>query len=191
MGKSKAYQSVSDFNLDAQLLGFIFKGSGQVKSIRVATDRGVWAIKLEKSLRSELPALQPGDWVRVRGEKTIDFKKGKSKLKAWEILPLADVGKEPIASPPPQKAPVGKVLICQKSSCCKRGAKAVLGAIEDRIEESQLGDRVRIQKTGCLKGCKRGPNLVVVPDKTRYEKVTPEEARNLVDRHFGAVSTGD
>lgn len=187
---SKKHEAVSDFSLNAQLLGFVFKGSGQVKSLRVATDKGVWVIKVAKELREDLPTLHPGDWLRLRGEKMVDLKKGKIKLKAWEVMSISGDDRGEIAPPKTKKAPVGKVLICQKSSCCKRGAKAVLNAIETHIDSLQLGDRIRVQKTGCLKGCKRGPNLVVVPERTRYEKVTPTEAKALVDRHFSSIVTG-
>jgi (2Fe-2S) ferredoxin len=55
--------------------------------------------------------------------------------------------------------------------------------------QAALGDRgleneVEIKATGCLKQCKAGPNLVVMPDKTRYSRVQAEEIPELIDKHF-------
>ncbi len=77
------------------------------------------------------------------------------------------------------------ILVCKKSDCCKRGGRAVSAALETALSERQLGDRVTIRPTGCMKRCKAGPNLVM-PDKTRYTRVRPEEIPSLIDQHFHA-----
>ncbi|XZO01932.1 MAG: (2Fe-2S) ferredoxin domain-containing protein [Microcoleus sp.] len=59
-------------------------------------------------------------------------------------------------------------LVCQKSDCQKRGSGAVCKALENALNCSGLAGEVIVQKTGCLKQCKAGPNIVVMPDKTRY-----------------------
>jgi (2Fe-2S) ferredoxin len=54
-----------------------------------------------------------------------------------------------------------------------------------------LSDRdltqVTIKGTGCMKQCKAGPNIVM-PDKTRYSRIRPQDIPNLVDKHFAAIA---
>jgi len=55
-----------------------------------------------------------------------------------------------------------------------------------------LGDRgltnqVTIRATGCMKNCKAGANLVVMPDKIRYSHITPSDVPELVEKHFSTL----
>ncbi|TAD78979.1 MAG: (2Fe-2S) ferredoxin domain-containing protein [Oscillatoriales cyanobacterium] len=81
--------------------------------------------------------------------------------------------------------PVAKVLICQKANCRKRGGDRTCQAIAQAIADRGWGDRVQLQPTGCLKACDRGPVAVTLPDKTRHTRLKPQEAAELIDRHFG------
>ncbi|MGA7936768.1 MAG: (2Fe-2S) ferredoxin domain-containing protein, partial [Kovacikia sp.] len=45
-------------------------------------------------------------------------------------------------------------------------------------------EQVTIRGTGCMKDCKAGPNLVVMPGKCRYSRVTPQEIPELLAKHF-------
>ncbi|MBE9142063.1 (2Fe-2S) ferredoxin domain-containing protein [Planktothrix mougeotii LEGE 06226] len=177
--------------------------------------------------------LAPGKEVRVKGQKKQDFKTGKIKLKAEQILPVFppistltpvfyDESKktasedlvlsyplsvqtsnslnspiqedcetseicslvipgEPVQQPAVKPA---KILICQKSDCRKRGGDEICTLLQQELAQRGLEDQVIIQKTGCLKKCKAGPNLVMLPDKTRYSKVEPEEIPALIEQHF-------
>jgi (2Fe-2S) ferredoxin len=35
-----------------------------------------------------------------------------------------------------------------------------------------------------MKKCKAGPNLLVMPDKTRYKSIQPDEIPQLLEQHF-------
>ncbi|NEP36436.1 (2Fe-2S) ferredoxin domain-containing protein, partial [Moorena sp. SIO3B2] len=76
------------------------------------------------------------------------------------------------------------ILVCQKSSCRKRGGQAVCNAIASSLKDHGLEDQVKIKETGCLKQCKHGPNLVMMPDKARYSEVAPQQIPTLIERHF-------
>jgi (2Fe-2S) ferredoxin len=80
--------------------------------------------------------------------------------------------------------PTAKILICQKSDCRKRGGDAVCKALQQELEQRGLKEQVTLEKTGCLKKCKSGPNLVILPDKTRYSKVEPEAIPVLIEQHL-------
>lgn len=76
------------------------------------------------------------------------------------------------------------ILVCQKSDCRKRGGKEICEALEEHLREKGLEEHVTIKSTGCMKRCKAGPNVIVMPDKTRYSKIEPEEIPQLIAKHF-------
>jgi (2Fe-2S) ferredoxin len=78
------------------------------------------------------------------------------------------------------------VMVCQKSSCRKRGADAVCHAVTESLREHGLEEQVAIKGTGCMKQCKQGPCVVFMPDKSRYIKVEPQQIDRLVEKHFAA-----
>jgi (2Fe-2S) ferredoxin len=47
-----------------------------------------------------------------------------------------------------------------------------------------LGERVRINKSGCLDQCEHGPTVVVYPDAVWYGGVRPEDADEIVTEHL-------
>lgn len=72
------------------------------------------------------------------------------------------------------------VLICQKSSCCKKGSLKVSQAIESELIQAGRLNDVIIKATGCMNHCKARPNMVILPAKSSYKKVTPDQARSLI-----------
>lgn len=86
-----------------------------------------------------------------------------------------------LAKPAKKKA---TILVCQKSDCRKRGGKAICPIIEEHLRDRGLQDEVAIKATGCMKRCKAGPNIVVMPDKTRYSRIEASEIPELLAKHF-------
>jgi (2Fe-2S) ferredoxin len=133
--------------------------------------------------------LTPGDWLQIWGEKTVKSEY-EVKLKAYRIRVIAP--NQPLlrheASPFQEKAskPKASVLVCQKSDCARRGAKGICKALENALSDRGLTDEVTIRGTGCMKHCKAGPNIVFMPDKTRYSRVCAEDISDLIDQHFPA-----
>ncbi|HEY9601893.1 MAG TPA: (2Fe-2S) ferredoxin domain-containing protein [Allocoleopsis sp.] len=187
MSNSYREGKVSLFNLEGRFIGFADETERYPKRLQVATATGDRVIKLSKYLRGSIrEALQPGDWVQIYGEQKLK-KTGELKLKALAVKSIA-VAQPPSLSPPASVAPKPKacVMICQKSSCRKRGAAEVAQAVQDTLCDRGLEDQVAIKDTGCMKQCKQGPCMVFMPDKSRYTGVTPERVNILVDRHFTA-----
>ena len=85
----------------------------------------------------------------------------------------------------PEKPTEATILVCRKSSCKKRGSLAICAAIESAISERDHAGKVNVKQVGCLKRCKAGPNLVFLPDKTRYSDVNPKDVPSLLDQHLG------
>jgi (2Fe-2S) ferredoxin len=60
--------------------------------------------------------------------------------------------------------------------------------LEASLEEKGLKEAVNIKLTGCLKQCKKGPNVVVMPDKKHYSQVAPQDVPSLIERHFALAN---
>ncbi|MEG4348150.1 (2Fe-2S) ferredoxin domain-containing protein [Microcoleus sp. LAD1_D5] len=216
----KSGKQVSEFSLEGEILGLIVEDGCKLKYLRISNDRGVeFFVKLSKELRSFLlPVLTPGLKVQVVGEKELNLKNGKIKLKARSLKlaqgqndrspELLDSTNVPVAvgtsndraisksefssstAAQTVKSPAKtqtKILICQKSDCQKRGAGGVCKALENALNSRGLEDQVTVQGTGCLKQCKAGPVIVVMPDKTRYSRIAPAEVPAIIDKHFAVV----
>ncbi len=166
-----------------------------------------YQIKLEKDIREKASdSINARDWVKIKGKGKLD-KTGKIRWKAdsikkvslqvvAEIKEKAEV-RSPSSEPEPlpatkplsaSKAKPTRILICQKSSCRKKGAQKVSDAMESAISKAKASDQITLKSTGCLKCCKTGPTVVVLPvggknkksTKERYRKVTPKTARKIV-----------
>ncbi|MEB3338285.1 MAG: (2Fe-2S) ferredoxin domain-containing protein [Leptolyngbyaceae bacterium] len=184
MGKSKQEQ-ISEFSLEGRFLSFVVEDGYKIKRLRLATATGEYAVKLSKESRASVGhTLKPGDWIQVTGEQKLDLTTGNLKLKAARIQQTAP--KLSVAAPvnPRAIAPKSSVLVCQKSDCLKRGGKAVCHALQSALSDRGLADQVEIKGTGCLKQCKAGPNIVFMPNKTRYSRVNAQDIPVLVDEHF-------
>lgn len=191
MGKSKYGQS--EFSLEGRFLGFEMEDGYKFKRIRVATPEGEVCIKLSKESRASVVAsfiaegkvLTQGDWIRITGEQKLDTKTGLPKLKAYAIYPAVPGEAAPVASPKAATAS-GKatILVCQKSDCMKRGGRALCQMLESELSDRGLTEQVTIKGTGCMKHCKAGPNMVIMPDKTRYSRIHPETVSAILDEHF-------
>lgn len=77
-----------------------------------------------------------------------------------------------------------QILVCQKSDCQKRGAGKVCKKLSEVLTDRGLEEHVTIKKTGCLKKCKAGPNLVIMPNKARYSRISSAEIPNVIEKHF-------
>lgn len=187
---SKTDTQITEFNFDGQVTYVFFDGS-KPKYLQLMTSEGLHLIKLSKESRSVCERLLiPGRQVQVSGMKKYDPKSGKIKLQAEQVMALNATG-QPSSSPcssqkEAKKTCPGKaqILICDKSDCRKKGGNHLCSALETVVKERGLEEQVTIKKTGCLKRCKAGPNVVMMPDKTRYSRVNPKEVPELIAKHF-------
>ncbi len=176
-------KKVASFSIEGRFLGFEVEDN-KPKKLIIATSDGECTIKLAKTLRYNFQLrLIPGDWVQVSGEKQLDSKTCKLKLKADQIIP-STVSQEPTSVVPPTDKGQATILVCQKSSCMKRGGKEACQAMQAALEIRGLSEQVSIKGTGCLKDCKAGPNIVMMPDKKRYTRVEAAQIPALIDKHF-------
>lgn len=189
---SKFREQIQDFQVNAQLIGFVIKDGYKIKYVRVSISDTEYWIKPEKEIRETLnTAIAPGTFLEITG--TSEWKSGLLKLKADNIKILDhQIISSPSVAVETQttsaKSRKACVLVCQKSTCWKRGGQEVCKAIENTIHDQGLTEQVQVKLTGCLKQCKQGPNVVVMPDKARYSNVRPQEIGSLFDKHFATTA---
>lgn len=186
---SKIKSPTAEFTLVGQLLDFVIKDGYKVKYLRLAVSEREYWIKLPKELRQQLdPQIAPGCCLKISGIQERCLKTGKLKLEADSVNLTASATAnlpEPLANLPTQlKAAKASILVCQKSSCLKRGGNALCQAIAANLQERGLEEQVQIKKTGCLKQCKQGPNLIIMPDKAKYSYVNPQQVPALLEKHI-------
>ncbi|MDB9496319.1 (2Fe-2S) ferredoxin domain-containing protein [Spirulina major CS-329] len=172
-----------------QLQSLFYQDGAKLKALRVGVDDRDYWFKVPKTLRHRLdPTIQPGHWVTIHGQRRRSRKTGILTFKADHIIlsPWA-VQSELVAAPlnPPQpKAEAAKILICQKSSCRKRGADKVCAQLAAELSDRNLSDTVTIKSTGCLNQCKQGPHVILLPERAKYSRVRPNDIPTLVEQHL-------
>lgn len=182
---SKSLTTMVPFQVVGQFLGFVLKDGYKVKYLRISVDKREYWFKPEKELRDHIPLnIALHSWLKVTGESSLCSNTGKLKLRVLSIEHLS--GEKP-QEVPPAKPKQATVLICQKSDCWKNGGARVCQMLETGLEEKGLREAVNIKLTGCLKQCKKGPNLVVMPDKKHYNQVAPQDVPSLIEQHFATA----
>jgi (2Fe-2S) ferredoxin len=199
--KLPAPKQVTSFRVEGQLLEVVQHQKHLVKALRLRTQRGEIDIKVAKVLRDRLrpELLRPGMTVEISGREIYDALTGRTKFKADAV----ESQSMPVVRPevPPTEVsrchrsaqPEGTILICRK---CQE--KSVCKALTTELAHRDLGDRVKVKFTGCLKRCKSAPNLVVIAkadpiasvnsgrrrqSSTHYSKVKCREIAKMLDRH--------
>lgn len=191
---SKINSMVTSFNFKGKLSKIAYKQK-KIKYLKLETEQGKYWIKISKQLSKQLAGLSPGCQLEVDGKVKQDPETGKTKYKAKRV---AVVAPEALATLPKVKTKTvsllplfdskikskAKVLICQKSNCWKKGGQKVCAEIESILSDRGLTKEIPIQKTGCLKQCKKAPALVMMPDKARYNQVKPKQVAEMVEKHL-------
>ena len=76
------------------------------------------------------------------------------------------------------------VLVCTGAGCVASGALEVGAALQQAIDSRDLSGECRIVETGCLGPCAAGPVAVIYPDGVFYQKLTPDDAAEIVEEHL-------
>lgn len=183
-------KQVTRFVLEGRFLEALGKSPLKPKYIRIATAGGEQLLKLSKDVRPLIVdhPFPVGSWLKISGKETYKPKKGTRKRK------IDSIEGQQLTTPRCKDAKKkGKdkkenILVCQKSSCCKRGGKAVYQAAMTAVEKHQLCDRVQVKATGCMGKCKKGPCLVMQGNKSRHLGLKPEEVPQLIAQQYDSQS---
>ncbi|MGB3298542.1 MAG: (2Fe-2S) ferredoxin domain-containing protein [Phormidesmis sp.] len=121
------------------------------------------------------------------GKVSTDLKQTKKQLKKLSKKKKEKVSAQTSVQTKPN---LTKVLICQKGSCRKKGSLKVAQSVESELAAAGCLENVTIKATGCMGHCKAGPNLVMLPAKDSYKRVTPKRARSLIQKALSKSTVG-
>ena len=183
---------ISEFVAIGELQDLALKSDGRVKYLLLSTEKEDYTIKVAKDRQKNLSKhLQPGAKLKIKGLLKQQPKKDKAEYKAYsiELLARPPVKQASKVNPPTSKSGKSKkaqarVLICKKSNCWNKGGKEVYRQLVSELEEKGIKGQVDIKTTGCLKKCKKAPNMVVLPDKEQYVRVKPKHISTIVEKHL-------
>ncbi|MGC9527524.1 MAG: (2Fe-2S) ferredoxin domain-containing protein [Limnospira sp.] len=174
----------SSIQLEATFIDLLRKSNGKPKAIVVNTGGQNFRIKLSKELRKTWNFdLHFGDLIHVCGKQKLKAKK--LQVKADQICPIACSLERPKIPPTVcSKSTPGKIMLCQKSGCLKRGGKQLNMALQTAIANLGLEEQIKIVPTSCQKRCKKAPNMVMMPSKEKYSQISPEDITALLKEHY-------
>ena len=178
---------VSEFTIVGKLEDFVVSKSDRPKYLQLSTEEEEYSIKVAKDRQNVLSQhLQPGCWLKVTGMRKYELHKGKVKYKAYRIELLSEQVSEHPTSDTAIKSnnSKAKVLFCQGSSCWKKGGKTACALLRTQLQGQSMTEVVEIKTTGCLKQCKQGPNLVIMPGRIRCTRVNPGQISALIKKHL-------
>ena len=182
--------------IQGRYIGKIESDKGKLKGLRIQTEQGKQKIYLPKILREVAQAeLRIDRPVRVwlDGDRS-----SKKKLYALQLIPLEPQPalqidsaslqkqknpkakkKQPKSSKSAKPASKVTVQICQKKNCCRKGGDELWNAFASASAEHAF----KLEPIGCLGGCKRGPNIRLLPDNVKYRHVQPTEIEGILQTH--------
>jgi len=71
-----------------------------------------------------------------------------------------------------------------KGSCVERGCNEVFQKLAELVEQRELFETVKVNRTDCLGPCRAGPTMVVYPGNTWYAGVRGEDVAEIVQSHL-------
>ncbi len=79
---------------------------------------------------------------------------------------------------------MSQIMVCTGASCIACGALECKAALQEAVKKYGLATRVGVVETGCLGPCCLGPVAVVSPDLVFYQKLTPADATEIIEKHL-------
>lgn len=148
------------------------------RDLKLATDTGTIALKVAKSLRSQIQDWQVGISLSLTIQERRDPATGKVKTKVKQYTAV-------------DRLPTTQIQVCQGSSCRRRGSAEIGAAMQAYIDRYQLTDRVEIQPVKCLHQCKNAPCALFIgsaeseiPGKIAYNKLQPYQITAILTKHL-------
>ena len=75
------------------------------------------------------------------------------------------------------------ILCCGGTGCHASNSQEMMANLRKYIKENGLEKDVRVVQTGCFGFCAQGPIVKIMPDNVFYVQVTPEDAKEIVEKH--------
>ena len=76
------------------------------------------------------------------------------------------------------------VLVCGGTGCTSSGSLNIISRFEEELKEKGLEKEVQVVRTGCFGLCENGPIVIVYPEGSYYNRVTPDDVSEIVEEHL-------
>ncbi|HBE80625.1 MAG TPA: NADH-quinone oxidoreductase subunit NuoF [Firmicutes bacterium] len=76
------------------------------------------------------------------------------------------------------------VLVCAGAGCISSGCKEVKRNLVTELQNNQLDSEIKVVETGCIGSCDLGPVIVVYPEGVFYQRVRPQDVKEIVSEHL-------
>lgn len=173
---------VSEFTIVGRLEDFVISSKGRIKYLSLSTPEEDYSIAVAKSPKNVLAKyLKPGCHLKVTGMRKCKLDRAEVEYKAYRIELLPEPASLNKASVPKQKK--AKILVCQGSSCGKKGGRAICNLLQTELKAKGITNEVEIKTTDCMKQCKQAPYLIM-PGRNSYSRVKPAQVSQLVNKHL-------
>ncbi|MEO0707419.1 MAG: (2Fe-2S) ferredoxin domain-containing protein [Cyanobacteria bacterium J06649_5] len=159
----------------------------------------IWAIsadpkKRPKKQQNSKKAVRKGNisWVAVQ----LIPLSPKQKVSATALTSVKATPVKPKTAVKPKKKAKKKgmtVQVCQKKNCCRRGGDALWESLKASQQMDQQSAQppapstpvtvFKLEAVGCLGGCKRGPNLRILPANVKYRSVKVGQISQILQKH--------
>ncbi len=75
------------------------------------------------------------------------------------------------------------IVCCGGTGCHASNSQDLMANLREEIRKAGLENDVRVIQSGCFGFCAQGPIVKVMPDNVFYVQVTPEDAKEIVEKH--------
>jgi len=182
--------------LKGQFVEVLRSEKGKLKGIVLRTADNTYDIKLPKYLRPVLVReLAPHAFVQVWAYPDENRWRGINimPLEECEAIALRDIFRHdetsatsslPIEKSSDKTKPLKKMCIqvCRKGKCFKQGGRRILETLKAEVAENPDRQHISVEGVGCMKACKKGPNLKLANSNKVISGVTPETAVSLISQ---------
>ena len=75
------------------------------------------------------------------------------------------------------------ILVCRGTGCTSSNSPNIIDNFRKILKEKNI-QNVRVIRTGCFGLCAKGPIVIVRPEDTFYAMVTPDDCREIIEKHI-------
>ena len=75
------------------------------------------------------------------------------------------------------------IMVCSGTGCVSSDSDKVIKNLELILKARGYADEVKVVQTGCFGFCEQGPIVKIEPDNVFYVRVSPKDAKDIVDEH--------
>lgn len=81
----------------------------------------------------------------------------------------------------PSESEMPLITVCAGTGCLALGARKVIDAFREELDERGLATKITLKETGCPGFCEKGPIVVIYPEGIHYVKVNPTDVPEILE----------